>query len=259
MEHNNCFDFIKYCNESITNTNEYNIAKSIISHIHDIQHVSQETIADEAHISVASVSRFITKAGFQSFQDFKRKMEVYNNDTRMRRHFTHSMRFIRTTPQDMTTLLYQDALNNLQQTYLHLDIDKLNEIVDRLKKTNSVTIVGDSHELSDFYTFQLDLLMNGIPAYLMNIKETAIINHLNKGDTIIYIDVCDHWFDQSKQAFLKKMKEQHAFIIIFAQESQHFQNYADILYEYGIEHSINDGYYSLPYLSRLLSELIYHS
>ena len=62
---NDCFSFIKFCNERIANSNDYNIARTIINHIEDIKILSLEKIAEEANISPASVSRFINKAGFE--------------------------------------------------------------------------------------------------------------------------------------------------------------------------------------------------
>lgn len=46
-------DFIKYCNEQIYNTNEYNIAKVILDNINIIENLSLEKIAEEANISIA--------------------------------------------------------------------------------------------------------------------------------------------------------------------------------------------------------------
>ena len=47
------FNFFRYCNENLSNTNEYNIARIIIEHIGDIKNVSLEQIAQEANISIA--------------------------------------------------------------------------------------------------------------------------------------------------------------------------------------------------------------
>ena len=45
---NDCFSFIKFCNERIANSNDYNIARTIINHIEDIKILSLEKIAEEA-------------------------------------------------------------------------------------------------------------------------------------------------------------------------------------------------------------------
>ena len=48
------FNFFRYCNENLSNTNEYNIARIIIEHIGDIKTVSLEQIAQEANISIGN-------------------------------------------------------------------------------------------------------------------------------------------------------------------------------------------------------------
>lgn len=261
MEHNNIFEFIKFCNEHLTNTNEYNIARVLIGHFDDIKAISLESVANEANISVASVSRFINKAGFASFQDFKYKVEVYNKDTKMRRILGHTMRFMRTSMEDMVDNLYGDAINNLKQTKLNLDFEKIKYIIKRLKNSNSIMIVGDSHELADFYTFQLDTLVNGIPTYMINVfdLDKVVINNFNQDDTVLYLDIYGDWFTEEKKKFLNQLRENGIYIIAVAQEEMHLKDIVDLLYIYGIRDSNNDGYYSLPFLSRIFSEMIYYN
>ena len=71
-------EFIHYCNTKLSNINEYNIIKVIIDNIDHISSLSLEKIADEAHISTSSVSRLISKIGFDSFQNFKYRLENEN-------------------------------------------------------------------------------------------------------------------------------------------------------------------------------------
>ena len=125
MDSSQLLVFFKFCNEHLTNLNEYQIAQALISHIRDIESVTQEDIARQANISVASVSRFIHRAGFTSFQDFKHKIEIFNHDLRMHRILDHTLRFMRYSVQDMTAELYQDACTHLQETYENLDLEKL--------------------------------------------------------------------------------------------------------------------------------------
>lgn len=255
-----CFEFIKYCNNNLLNTNEYGIAKVIIDHIENIKDFSLEDIAEEANISIASVSRFIKKTGFSSFQDFKYELEAFNRDVKMRRIISHTQRFMRTTVKNMSDSLYDDAINNLMQTKLNLDIDKLKSIVKLLKGSKSVTFVGDDHELNNFYTLQLDLLVNGVPSYLVRYNDIDKMNFhlLNENDTIVYIDLYNGWFNNLKSNILKKAKSKKIKIIIFCQED--FKEIeADIIYKYGIENSINNGYYSIQYLNSLLCEMIYYN
>ena len=64
---------------------------------------------------------------------------------------------------------------------------------------------------------------------------------------------------RDEKEFLKNMKERKVFITVLCQEAKYLQDFADIIYNYGIAQSDNDGYYSLPFLCRILSEMIYHN
>ena len=62
----------------------------------------------------------------------------------------------------------------------------------------------------------------------------------------------------AQKEILDYAKERKIKIIAFVQEEEDYlKEYADLLYVYGIPDSYNDGYYSLPYLNRLLCEMIY--
>lgn len=261
MDINKCFSFIKICNEKLLNNNEYNIARILINNLENIQNLTLEKVSLDANISTASVSRFINKCGFKTFQEYKNCMMTFNNNVKMHRLLAHTQRFMRKSNQTLSDQLYNDAINNLQQTKINLNIELLKQICDKLKQSHHVTILGDSHELADFYTLQLDLLVNNIPTQLINIedKNDAFINFLNENDTVLYVDLYHDWFYGKRENLLKQIKNKNIFTICFGQEKKHLEEYADILYIYGIENSVNDGYYSLPYLSRILSELIYNN
>ena len=73
-------DFVCFCNENSINETDYSIAKSLILHVSDINEMTISDIAEEANSSVASVSRFIRKMGFQSLNEFRTKMPQDKNN-----------------------------------------------------------------------------------------------------------------------------------------------------------------------------------
>lgn len=165
------FNFFRYCNENLSNTNEYNIARIIIEHIGDIKTVSLEQIAQEANISIASVSRFVQKIGYSSFQDFKDGLDYFIRNLNMVRTVSNMQQFMRTSLDNLADSLYVEAISNLRQTKLNLDMEKLVAITKLLLNSRSVTFIGDTHEMIDFYTVQLDLVANEVPAYLFDLQE----------------------------------------------------------------------------------------
>ena len=72
-------------------------------------------------------------------------------------------------------------------------------------------------------------------------KRQAFINFLNENDTVLYVDLYHDWFHGKRENLLKQIKNKNICTICFGQEKKHLEEYADILYIYGIENSVNDG------------------
>ena len=72
------FKLINSCNTQVANNNDYNIARTILSYVNDLEIVSLEELANQANILQASVRRFIKKMGFKSYQDFREFFQKAN-------------------------------------------------------------------------------------------------------------------------------------------------------------------------------------
>lgn len=251
-------NFIKYCNSCLANSNDYNIARVILLNIERIYNLSLEDIASQAHISTASVSRFINKAGFHSFHDFKRCMDNAFLKTKLRRMDVNSKKLLQLSDQDFIDSLYLEGINNLKMTKEQMDFEKIKKINEKLKNGRSVTFLGDLHELAVFYTLQLELIMRNIPAFLIQNEELNMLHahYLSKGDVLLFISIHDDWFTEMQKDMLQTAKMNGAFIIVFCQEAENFEQY-DMVYRYGVKGSNNDGYYSLLYLNRIMCDLFY--
>ena len=254
------FEFYKYCNKRLANTNEYNIARALISHIDDIKMISLEQIASEANISIASVSRFVNKIGYLSFQDFKDGMDYFIHNLNTGRTVSNTKRFMRSTNEDMAETLYVEAISNLRQTKLNLDINKLYDIVKVMLKASSVIFIGDSHELVDFYTVQLDLIAHKIPTYSFENYNLQLLHSefIEAGSVLVFLNIFDKFISDTQLQILQQAKAKGIKIIMFCQDDiKELEDICDIVYRYGIELSYNDGYFSLFYLSKVIAELIY--
>ena len=65
------------------------------------------------------------------------------------------------------------------------------------------------------------------------------------------------WFSEIQKRVVEKASQKNLKLVVFAQDDLAEQKIFDYIYQYGIPKSINDGYYSLFYLSQIISELIY--
>ena len=68
---NKTLHLIAYCNSQISNTTDLMIAASILKMTENNVMLSLEQLANNASVSQASVHRFIRKAGFDSYEDFR--------------------------------------------------------------------------------------------------------------------------------------------------------------------------------------------
>lgn len=249
-----------FCNTQINNTNDYQIAKIILENISKAKELSLERIADEACISQASVSRFIKKSGFSSFQQFKETCHRGMPGVQHHREMFHMMRFNLKDDQSICDDIFNDLMANLQATKDSLDINKLKQILKKMKQARSVSFYGDDHTLAQFFTLQIDLLVNQIPSYLFKKDDIQEIHSsfLKENDVVVFLNVSLDFITPNQKNMLLQLKKQGAYLVLIGQETNdEIDQYFDDVYLYGKEKTYNFGFYSLQYLSQIMSELFY--
>ena len=251
--------FLRYCYTIQADSNDYAIASVIMRHFHKIHEYSIEQIAEEACISVASVSRFVRKAGFSSFQEMKFALPDYSNRLYARRKLKQTKSFYAKSTDAIADSLLEEARENLESTRRNIPVQTLENVVQNMLRRDYVMIAGDEHELTDFFTLQLDLLAVGISAEMYQDDESACrnIRKMKEGDMLLFLNVNIGFLSKEQRMILETAKERNIYTVIFAQDPKWNLWKGDLFLQYGKEHSSNNGYYSLFYLSQLLSELLY--
>ena len=253
------FKMMNYFNTQMNNSSEYNIARVILNNVSELESLSLENLAVLSNTSPASVSRLIKKVGYSSYQDFRESFPKSLLEIKLNRKLNHVVQFPSGKEQTIVETLYLKALRNLNATKDHIDLTKLNQIVEMMKQSSSVTFYGDDHSLSIFYTLQLDLLSLNISSYLF---KTEQIQHLHsqfmqEHSMIIFLNVFDSFITPEQRKLIKKIRQKDVKIVGFGQEiKENWNDFFDVVYHYGIPRSTNDGFYSLFYLSQILSELL---
>ncbi len=249
---------MQHCNFAVSNENDYAISSVIIKRIVTNADLSIEQIAEEACISQASVSRFVRKAGFDSWQSFRECCSGACNEIGQRRYAYSFADWKNKNLSEMSDNLLDRITSNLKATNKGLDSDGIESILSKMISASEVIFIGDEHALSIFYTLQLDLLFAGIPSYLyknMDVQE-SLSHHILKGAVVIFLNIENNFLVPKQLNTIKAMKEAGAYIIVFSQQDCSDKISYDMVYRYGIPESANDGYYSLFYLSQLLSDLL---
>ena len=257
-------NLINYCNSQVTNVNDQAIIRALFSHASDESEAgpitSLEQIAREANISPASVSRFIRKAGYTSFEDFRTSFSRDLEQVYHRRAYDHARTYGKGTT-DVFDTIYQRTLDNLRATNESLDREQLRNIVRILDKAHSVTIYGDEHTLADLYTLQLDLMARGVAAFLFKneVIQELHAQNLGDGDVVLFATAAQEFVRSEQMAILRELHTRNGVTLIgFSQDDEpEFRALFDHFVLYGLPGSLNDGFHSLWYLSLLMSELLY--
>ena len=257
--------FINHCNSQVHSVNDQAIIHAIFRHTSaesvggSIESLGQ--LAHEANISPASVSRFIKKVGYASFEDLRTSFARDLEQMYVRRHYQYLRRQAENSTDNIFDTVYQRAIDNLRATYESLDREHLWQVVRLLDNAPSVTIYGDEHTLADFYTLQLDLMARGVGTYLYKNEEMqmAQTNNVQQGDVVLFAAVSRDFVRDDQLAILKSLHEHDRVITIgFCQDdSEDFRALFDHFFVFGQPSSRNNGYYSLWYLSQLMSEMLY--
>lgn len=257
-------NLINYCNSQVTNVNDQAIIRALFLHASDESEAgpitSLEQIAREANISPASVSRFIRKAGYTSFEDFRTSFSRDLEQVYHRRAYDHARTYGKGTA-DVFETIYQQALDNLRATNDSLDREQLRNIAQVLDNAHSVTIYGDEHALADLYTLQIDLMGRGVAAFLFKneMMQQLHAQNLSEGDVVLFVTVAQDFIRSGQMTILKELHERKGITLIgLSQDDEpEFRTLFDHFVLYGLPGSLNDGFHSLWYLSLLMSELLY--
>ncbi len=254
------FRLINSCNTQVANNNDYNIARTILSYVNDLEIVSLEELANQANISQASVSRFIKKMGFKSYQDFRESFQKAFLEIKLSRKLANVTQYPHRSVEKMADQIHQEAIDNLTKTREIVSTRLLLHIIKTMKEASSVSFYGDDHALSIFYTLQLDLLANGTPSYLFKITDVQGLHmqFIDQNSVVMFFNVYSGFFSSEQKQTLEVAKKNGVKIIVFTQDDLESDDLFDLIVYYGQSKSLNTGYYSLLYISRILSELFYY-
>jgi len=257
-ENRPALQLINICNTQLNNPAEYTIARAILSLSDEKETITLSRLAEMANTSEASVSRFIRKCGYASFQDFRQNYQLFMVQLRLSRK-VEGLRTNQTRDyEEIAQIVYNRMKYNIERTKENVKPERLMDLIHRFRNASSVTFLGDDHTLSDFYTLQLDLLAAGIPSYLFKNREFQKIHakSLQPGDLLVYLNVHTDFMTSTEKKIMLDLHEKGVALVgMYQEEPEGMTDLFDDLILYGAAGSKNDGFVSLWYLSRTLSEL----
>lgn len=260
--------FTEFSNTAINNSTDYHIATCLLRKIARNEELTLEKVSEETDVSQASVSRFIRRAGFASWQEFRYKCEQAPEIISLKRKIISSEQYGKSNKGQVINKRFESVIDNIKETKDNIDIDKLERIVCELKKADRVSVVGDNQALSLFSPFQMDMLINGIPVYLYFNSEIKSMDSefINENSICIMATTDSDFVSDSEIKLIKSALSKGSKVIVFTQSKSDIAKELGLnqkcarnilIYQYGIEKTFNDGYYSLFYLLQIISEMLY--
>ena len=253
--------FIRCCNRQTPQSGDISIAGAILQHTGNILELSQERLSAEAHLSGASISRFIRRCGFESFQSFKNQFERFLSQRTLRRSKHFLAAYHDQSDMDVGRQLYDDAVQNLKATMDDLPLPLLEQTARMMCQSRTVYLVGDGRDLYCFYSLQLDLLCSGRAAYFYNVDEVSehTMPPMDSRTLVLLLSVNPFWYHEEIASLCDAARKARACTVLFTQGSPSEDVKANFCCRYGRPGSVNDGYYSLYFLAQLLSVLFYRA
>lgn len=251
--------FIKACNERIANVNDYGIVRELVRNVDNLQDVSIEELAEGASISVPSVSRLVRRLGFSSMRQFKSIIEAGRKVSSMLQAMRWQQRFgslAHSDSESVTRAIADEAHAHIEATMSFLDQNELARLIEALRTSRSVYILGDSLEANMFYPLQLMLVDDGTPAFsfLGDDPRDAHAMRLSADDTVLFASASADWLQAWQRDFLRAAKDSGSTVIALLQDDLPDLD-ADITIRYGVPGSDESAYYSLYLLSDVIASL----
>ncbi|MCR5468641.1 MAG: winged helix-turn-helix transcriptional regulator [Lachnospiraceae bacterium] len=245
-----------HSDSEVTTQNDYLAATCIIRRIVKDESLSIEEVAEETNISSASVSRFIRKMGFDNWQGFRESCSGCAKEMQYRRLM--NIENPAWSVDELVENMFNRIIDNLNSTKETFDKELIEKFLSLMETADQVIFLGDEHSLSCFFTLQLDLIFRGIPAYLFKNQDVQDmeIDRCNENTLVVFFNVENNFLYSQRREQLANAKKRGAKVFVFSQQPIDDVIECDYVYRYGLPGSVNNGYYSLFFLSQIISEML---
>ncbi len=146
---------------------EKEIAEYVLEHSEDIIHLSIRDLARKTYSSPSTILRFCRKLDMNGYQEFRiafnseMHSEIYASEVNEDLPFDDSDS-IHDIAQNIATI----NIRGIQDTLNALNMDDLNEIMQRFKEASIIDIYGDGSSLLSASEFRLKMLRLGVNVHL---------------------------------------------------------------------------------------------
>lgn len=246
---------INHFNITFSNKTDFSIIVELINRASVNKPIAIGELAEACHVSQATISRFVRKLGFADYQDFNYNFYRAVEIAQLKRRVDY-------TDTPMSTLVEEaksNAISNITHTHDNLNLDILNQIVDKIRNAKNSIFIGTPENISHFARLQKDLIANSIPAFIFYDPETQLefLEHADESTCAIFF-VLSNSYLSVHQRKIDQLLKKNATLILFTQEPiEDTNNDFNIVYQFGSSETFRYGEYSLEYLSEIMTGLLY--
>lgn len=137
------YRLLLFINDNREETLNYSIALTMIHNIKDIPNMTINKLADLCYTSPAAISRFCRKLGYSSLSEFKKYLSIsLNNNEKGYSRPRHYKENSDKTREEILSLMYEEANNELLLTKNSLDLKLIDRVVDLIYSSNHICFFG---------------------------------------------------------------------------------------------------------------------
>lgn len=165
------------------------IADFLLAHYQDAAFMTASAVAQAAQVDTALVVRLAQRLGYPGFPELI--AEIQEEVKRDLRKIYEREEGGNTPVQVFRRHLLQDR-NNLEYMLLHLDEQKLSEILEMFQRANRIFVIGEANTNYLAEAFSMRLLALGFSACTVSTEvagQAAIVTGLRRGDLVLAISV----------------------------------------------------------------------
>lgn len=161
------------------------IAAYLLKHEKDLPYMTESDIADQAGVSIATVSRFWGTIGYENLKAVKKKLQ---STTGAPPASKMKDRLSRIQPDDIVGQMIALEISHLQETLQYLSTEQFERAVDLLQEAEAIYVfgTGPSRSLTELLCFRLNRFgLRMVPIVLGVNDMFEQLVHVGAGDALV--------------------------------------------------------------------------
>ena len=243
---------LRYINNTTKKDNNYDIAKGLLEHYHEIPVLTIHDMADACYVSSSSLSRFVHLIGYRDYREFK---ESCKNSIEI--DVDYSFELAKTRKEDMESI-YRTYTNNIKTNLdfalANLDYEQLERIARTIYETKDIAFFGLEFAtlLGQHFQIKMAELNKLVKIGDTYQKQKEIVESFDKSGIVIIASLEGGYFYHNDD-ILKALKEKGVTIVALTMnDSSMIKKSSDEIILTSKSNSDTEGRISILYVIEIL-------